>query len=88
MRDGAARPALREPGWRAAKDALHPLEHLNGFGPDTLARLAARGGLRPAPEPRARDRSRCAARARSRCAARAPQAPRASTTQYFARAED
>lgn len=42
---------LREPGWRAAKDALHPLEHLNCFTSDTLARLAARVGLRPVPEP-------------------------------------
>ncbi len=42
---------LREPGWRAAKDALHPLEHLNSFTSDTLTRLAARAGLQLAPEP-------------------------------------
>ena len=47
-RDGAR---LQAPGWRAEKDALHPLEHLNCFTSDTLARLAARVGLRPAPEP-------------------------------------
>jgi len=42
---------LRAAGWRAQKDALHPLEHLNCFTSDTLARLAARAGLQPAPEP-------------------------------------
>jgi SAM-dependent methyltransferase len=42
---------LREPAWHAEKDALHPLEHLNCFTSDTIARLAARVGLNPAPEP-------------------------------------
>lgn len=42
---------LRAADWRAQKDALHPLEHLNCFTGDTLARLAARAGLRLAPEP-------------------------------------
>jgi SAM-dependent methyltransferase len=42
---------LRAAGWRAQKDALHPLEHLNCFTSDTLARLAERAGLRFAPEP-------------------------------------
>ncbi len=41
---------LAEPGWRAGKDALHPLEHLNCFTGSTLARLAARVGLTVAPE--------------------------------------
>jgi SAM-dependent methyltransferase len=42
---------LAAPGWRAGKDALHPLEHLNCFTGSTLARLAARVGLSVAPEP-------------------------------------
>ena len=44
---------LAAPGWRAGKDALHPLEHLNCFTGSTLARLAARVGLAAAPEPAA-----------------------------------
>ncbi len=78
--------ALCAPGWRAAKDALHPLEHLNGFEPETLARLAASVGLRPAPAPRARARA-ASLRARIPGLRSRAQAPRASTTQYFVRAE-
>src|SRR5688572_26304168 len=55
--------ALRAPSWRATKDALHPLEHLNCFTADTLERLAARAGLRAADEPEpVRPRSRALAR--------------------------
>jgi SAM-dependent methyltransferase len=43
--------ALAAPGWRAAKDALHPLEHVNCFTPDALEALAERVGLVDAPEP-------------------------------------
>jgi SAM-dependent methyltransferase len=41
---------LSQPDWRAGKDSLHPLEHLNCFTGATLARLAARAGLATAPE--------------------------------------
>jgi 2-polyprenyl-3-methyl-5-hydroxy-6-metoxy-1,4-benzoquinol methylase len=76
---------LRAPGWRAAKDALHPLEHLNCFTGETLARLAARAGLEPAPEPAP---ARPGWRGRLRRAARALLPPRAGlpeATQCFAR---
>jgi hypothetical protein len=38
---------LRGPDWRAGKDALHPLEHVNGFTPESLRTLARRCGLVP-----------------------------------------
>jgi 2-polyprenyl-3-methyl-5-hydroxy-6-metoxy-1,4-benzoquinol methylase len=77
--------ALRSPAWRAAKDALHPLEHINCFTGRTLHELAARAGLRPAPDPApARSRPRELAR-RMRASLR--QEPR-GTTGYFARAVD
>ncbi len=38
---------LRASDWRAAKDALHPLEHVNGFTPESLRTLARRCGLVP-----------------------------------------
>jgi 2-polyprenyl-3-methyl-5-hydroxy-6-metoxy-1,4-benzoquinol methylase len=77
---------LREPGWCAEKDALHPLEHLNCFTSDTLARLAARAGLRLAPEPaRAAPGLRAFAR-RAAAALRSKGGRLAGTTQTFARA--
>ena len=78
-------PALSKPGWRAAKDALHPLEHLNGFTAGTLARLAALEGLRIAPEPAPLlPRSRALHRRVLRALRLAP-APSAGTTHCFAR---
>jgi SAM-dependent methyltransferase len=76
---------LREPGWRAEKDALHPLEHLNCFTTDTLARLAARAGLRLAPEP-AIAAPGLRAFARRAAAALRPKTALAGTTHLFARA--
>ncbi len=87
--NGAAmEQALRAPEWRAAKDALHPLEHLNCFTADTLERLAERAGLclapeLPAPQPQTR---RLAHRLWSALRPKAPS-PR-GTTQYFARASE
>lgn len=50
-----AEPLLRSlgrPDWRAAKDALHPLEHINAFTHATLRRLGSSAGLVPIlPEP-------------------------------------
>jgi 2-polyprenyl-3-methyl-5-hydroxy-6-metoxy-1,4-benzoquinol methylase len=43
-----AAPAIRDlahPGWKARKDALHPLEHINGFTHETLVRLGKAAGL-------------------------------------------
>jgi 2-polyprenyl-3-methyl-5-hydroxy-6-metoxy-1,4-benzoquinol methylase len=37
----------RAPDWRAQKDSLHPLEHINGFSRSSLLDLAARHGLYP-----------------------------------------
>jgi len=73
---------LAEPDWRAAKDPLHPLEHLNCFTGDTLARLAARAGLAAAPErPAARG-----LRGLVLGALRAPRGGLQGTTHCFARA--
>lgn len=75
---------VADPAWRAAKDALHPLEHLNCFTGDTLLRLAAQAGLAAAEEPSAPAR-----RALLRRVARALRPPRRATpgtTRYFARA--
>jgi SAM-dependent methyltransferase len=74
--------ALAAPGWRAGKDALHPLEHLNGFTSDTLARLAAQAGLCVAPEPAAPQ----PLRRRVLQALRAAPPARAGTTRCFAKA--
>jgi 2-polyprenyl-3-methyl-5-hydroxy-6-metoxy-1,4-benzoquinol methylase len=77
---------LREPDWRAEKDALHPLEHLNCFTADTLTLLAARTGLRHAPEP-ARAAPGLRALARRAAEALRPKSARpAGTTHCFARA--
>jgi SAM-dependent methyltransferase len=73
---------LAEPGWRAAKDPLHPLEHLNCFTGDTLGRLAARAGLAAAPErPAARG-----LRGLVLGALRAPRGGLQGTSHCFARA--
>lgn len=48
----AAIRGLADPGWKARKDALHPLEHINGFTHETLVRLGETAGLNveePAP---------------------------------------
>jgi SAM-dependent methyltransferase len=42
---------LANPNWRAAKDALHPLEHINAFTPSTLERLGREAGLQPVTPP-------------------------------------
>jgi SAM-dependent methyltransferase len=73
---------LRAPGWRAAKDALHPLEHLNCFTGDTLALLAARAGLSAVPDPEP-ESTRARALARRLRAWLRPR-PR-GTTQCFTR---
>jgi SAM-dependent methyltransferase len=39
--------AIRSGKWLPAKDALHPLEHVNGFTRSSLDRLAQRVGLEP-----------------------------------------
>lgn len=84
--DGAGmEAALQAPDWRAAKDALHPLEHLNCFTSDTLARLAERAGLRAAPDPALPLRA-VPLRRRLLAALRAAPAPSAGTTACFARA--
>lgn len=47
-----AAPLLREPDrpdWKAAKDALHPLEHINAYTRATLERLGASAGLEHIP---------------------------------------
>ena len=73
---------LSQPDWRAAKDSLHPLEHLNCFTGATLARLAARAGLATAPEqPAARG-----LRGLVLGALRAPRGEIRGTTHCFARA--
>ena len=72
---------LVESGWRAGKDALHPLEHLNCFTGSTLARLAARVGLAAAPEPSRRK----GLRHRLLGAGRSTQAVLEGTTHCFAR---
>jgi len=43
----AALANLADPAWRAAKDELHPLEHINCFTRDSLIDMARRAGLRP-----------------------------------------
>lgn len=49
----AARKAasLADPDWRAAKDAFHPLEHINAFTHQSLRELARRAGLHVIPSP-------------------------------------
>lgn len=37
--------SLADPGWKAQKDALHPLEHINGYTHRTLCRLGSAAGL-------------------------------------------
>jgi SAM-dependent methyltransferase len=78
---------LREPGWHAAKDALHPLEHLSCFTAGTLERLAAGVGLAPAPEPSLPARSRARRLARRAAAALRPARaePPGNTTGCFVR---
>jgi SAM-dependent methyltransferase len=75
---------LRRPEWRAGKDALHPLEHLNAFTPDTLERLLQRAGLAAVAEP-APDLPPL--RRRVLAALRPPRRAAAGTTGYFARVE-
>lgn len=36
---------LEDPNWKAAHDSFHPLEHVNGFTPASLRRLAREAGL-------------------------------------------
>lgn len=38
---------LSQPGWIAAKDAFHPLEHVNAFTHDTLQQFGRSAGLTP-----------------------------------------
>jgi predicted SAM-dependent methyltransferase len=38
---------IRAGKWRPSKDALHPLEHVNGFNRRSLERFAGRLGLAP-----------------------------------------
>ncbi len=85
--DGSgAERALLDPRWRAGKDALQPLEHLNCFTRATLARIAARAGLAPAREP-ARPRARWRGlRARLAGALRRARPRAAAATLYLARA--
>ncbi len=42
---------LRRDGWAADMQAIHPLEHINGFHRDSLLQLAARCALAPARAP-------------------------------------
>jgi 2-polyprenyl-3-methyl-5-hydroxy-6-metoxy-1,4-benzoquinol methylase len=77
---------LGDPAWRAAKDALHPLEHLNCFTSDTLARLSARAGLAPAPEPVPAAPGLRARMRRGLAALRPKPAGLVGTTHCFARA--
>jgi len=42
---------LLSPAWRATKDPLHPLEHVNCFTHATLLAMARSAGLEPEPEP-------------------------------------
>jgi SAM-dependent methyltransferase len=48
--DGGAVAAKLKAGWRAAKDELHPLEHLNAYTPAALDRMASAAGLRREPD--------------------------------------
>jgi SAM-dependent methyltransferase len=81
--DGAGmEQQISRPDWRAAKDPLHPLEHLNCFTGSTLVRLAERAGLVAAPERRAPRGLRAVVLG----ALRAPAAEIRGTTQCFARA--
>lgn len=43
--------ALRSPGWRAAKDANHPLEHINCYTERSLRALGEAAALKPVPQP-------------------------------------
>lgn len=47
----AAARRLARSDWVPRKDALQPLEHINGFTPRTLRRLATAAGLEPLPQP-------------------------------------
>ncbi|MDB5047900.1 MAG: Methyltransferase type 11 [Fibrobacteres bacterium] len=50
--DGSAIEAkLRQPGWKAAKDAIHPLEHINCFTHASLVKLGETAGLKPVRPP-------------------------------------
>ena len=80
-----AEQRLRAPGWRAEKDALHPLEHLNCFTADTLHRLVERAGLRPAPEPAPAASGLRALARRAVAALRSQNAEAAGTSGVFAR---
>ena len=55
--DGARVGRKLQGGWRAAKDELHPLEHLNAYTRPALDGLAERVGLKTVPR-RARERLR------------------------------
>jgi SAM-dependent methyltransferase len=77
---------LLAPDWRAQKDALHPLEHLNCFTGDTLLRLAARADLRPEPEPAPAASGVWARLRRTTLGLRPPAAAAAGTTRLFAMA--
>ena len=43
--------SFSNPDWRAAKNAFHPLEHINAFTRQTLSELARQAGLRVIPSP-------------------------------------
>jgi 2-polyprenyl-3-methyl-5-hydroxy-6-metoxy-1,4-benzoquinol methylase len=82
---------LRSSDWRAAKDALHPLEHVNGFTPESLRTLARRFGLVPCRratsavgQPAARS-LRLRRWLEARIHRRLRPAPRPGTTEYFER---
>ena len=79
--------ALAAPGWRAAKDALHPLEHVNCFTPDSLAALAERVGLVDAPDPAPAPTPLRALRRRARALLLPGRRPARGTTRYFARSD-
>jgi 2-polyprenyl-3-methyl-5-hydroxy-6-metoxy-1,4-benzoquinol methylase len=50
--DGSGMEAgLRSSGWKAAKDALHPLEHINCYTETSLRKLGEAAGLRRVREP-------------------------------------
>jgi len=83
-RDAEAR--LSAPDWRAGKDDLHPLEHLNCFRAETLARLAERAGLCAAPEPAAGPLPRRALRGRVGALLRRPSRRAEGTTRCFVKA--